>query len=151
MKFRHAFSLSIAAATLTMALPAAAQQFAKPEDAIKYRQSAFTVMATHFGRVGAMVNGRAPFDAKVAQDSMVIVEMMSKLPYSGFGPGTEGGKSKANIWTDNAKFTKAAENMQADVVKLNAAAKTGNLDAIKTSFGAAGATCKACHDEFRDK
>lgn len=151
MKLRYALSLSVAAAMLAVALPATAQQFAKPEDAIKYRQSAFTVMATHFGRVGAMVNGKAPFDAKVAQDSMVIVEMMSKLPYAGFGPGTEGGKAKASIWTDNAKFTKAAENMQAEVAKLNVAAKTGSLDAIKTSFGATGASCKACHDDFRDK
>ena len=153
MKLRYALSLSVAVAvtTLAIALPAAAQQFAKSEDAIKYRQSAFTVMATHFGRVGAMVNGKAPFDAKVAQDSAVIVEMMSKLPYAGFGPGTEGGKAKASIWTENAKFTKAADNMQAEVVKLNAAAKTGSLDAIKTAFGAAGASCKACHDDFRDK
>ncbi len=151
MKLRHALSLSIATATLAAALPAVAQQFAKPEDAVKYRQSAFTVMATHFGRVGAMANGKAPFDAKVAQDSMAIVEMMSKLPYAGFGPGTEGGKAKTIIWSDNAKFVKAAENMQSEVAKLNAAAKTGSLDAIKTSFGAAGASCKACHDDFKDK
>ena len=151
MKLRYALGLSIAAATLATALPAAAQQFAKAEDAIKYRQSAFTVMSTHFGRVGAMANGKAPFDAKVAQDSMAIVEMMSKLPYAGFGPGTEGGKAKAVIWTDNAKFNTAANNMQTEVAKLNAAAKTGSLDAIKTAFGAAGGSCKACHDDFKDK
>jgi cytochrome c556 len=38
--------------------------------------------------------------------------------------------------------------MQGDVVKLAAAAKTGNLDSVKTAFGAAG-QCKACHDDFR--
>jgi cytochrome c556 len=36
-------------------------------------------------------------------------------------------------------------------VKLAAAAKTGNQDAIKAAFGAAGETCKACHDDFRKK
>jgi cytochrome c556 len=36
-----------------------------------------------------------------------------------------------------------------EVAKLNAAAKTGNLDQIKAAFGAAGASCKACHDDFR--
>ena len=40
-------------------LPAAAQ-FQKPEDAIKYRQSAFTVMGNHVGRIGAMAQGKAP-------------------------------------------------------------------------------------------
>ena len=27
--------------------------------------------------------------------------------------------------------------------------KTGNLDAVKTAFGAVGQTCKACHDAYR--
>lgn len=46
-----------AIAALTTALPAAAQ-FAKPEDAIKYRQSGMSLMATHFGRLGAMASGK---------------------------------------------------------------------------------------------
>ena len=46
-------------ASIMMALPAAAQ-FAKPEDAVKYRKASFTVMAAHFSRVGAMASGRAP-------------------------------------------------------------------------------------------
>lgn len=44
---------------LTMSLPAQAQ-FAKPEDAVKYRKATFTVMSAHFGRLGAMASGRAP-------------------------------------------------------------------------------------------
>jgi cytochrome c556 len=55
--------IAAAAALLAMSAPASAQ-FAKPEDAIKYRQSALFVMGQHFGRVGAMANGRVPFDAK---------------------------------------------------------------------------------------
>jgi cytochrome c556 len=39
--------------------------------------------------------------------------------------------------------------MQAEVAKLTAAAKTGNLDAVKTAFGAVGQSCKACHDAYR--
>jgi cytochrome c556 len=52
-------------AGLAVSLPAAAQ-FQKPEDAVKYRQSAMFVMANHFGRIGAMVNGRVPYDAATA-------------------------------------------------------------------------------------
>ena len=71
-------SLTISAAALACmctALPAAAQ-FAKPEDAIKYRQSAFTVMATHFGRIGAVVQGKAPYDAKTTAENANIAMMM---------------------------------------------------------------------------
>ena len=136
---------------LATALPAAAQ-FQKPEDAIKYRQSAFTVMANHLGRVGAMAQGRAPFDAKVAADNTAIVSMMSTLPFPAFVPGSDKGapnRAKAEVWSDGAKFKAAAEKMQSEVAKLDAAAKGGNLDAIKAAFGPVGGTCKACHDDFR--
>jgi cytochrome c556 len=143
-------ALALAAATLT-ALPAAAQ-FQKPQDAIKYRQSAFTIMGNHFGRIGAMVQGKAPFDAKAAADNAAIVMMMAKLPGAAFGPGTDKGaptRAKAEIWTDGAKFGAAYEKLQTEVAKLDAAAKTGNLDNLKTAFGGVGASCKACHDNFR--
>jgi cytochrome c556 len=77
MKKIAGFVLSVAA--LAMATPAAAQ-FQKPEDAVKYRQSAFTIMGNHMGRVGAMVMGRVPFDAKAAQDSTRVLALVSTLP-----------------------------------------------------------------------
>jgi cytochrome c556 len=136
--------------TTILSTPAMAQ-FQKPEDAIKYRKASFTVMATHFGRIGAMVNNRAPFDAKVAADNAAIVETMSKLPWAAFGAGTDKGETRAlpAIWTEQGKFKESSEKMQAEVAKLAAAARTGNLESIKTAFGAAGQTCKACHDDFR--
>ncbi len=140
----------LAAAAIVFAAPAAAQ-FQKPEDAVKYRQSALTVMANSFGRIGAMVNGRAPFDAKVAQDNAHIVATLSTLPWAGFTPNTEALKSRAKpeIWKDAAKFKESSDKMVAEAAKLEAAAKTGNLDTIKVAFGAVGASCKACHDVFR--
>ena len=132
-------------------LPAAAQ-FQKPEDAIKYRQSAFTVMANHFSRIAGMAQGRVPFDAKVAAENADIVLTMSKLPFQGFGEGTDKGlpqRAKPEVWKEQPKFRAAAEKMQGEVAKLDAAAKTGNLDAIKAAVGAVGSSCKACHDDFR--
>lgn len=141
----------LAAAAITLSAPAQAQ-FAKPEDAIKYRQSALSVMGTHFGRVAGMASGKIPFDAKLAADNATIAESMSKLPWAGFGEGTDKGattRAKPEIWTDNAKFKEAGDKMQAEMVKLAAAARTGNLDAIKTAVGSTGGTCKSCHDAFR--
>ncbi|NCT98610.1 MAG: cytochrome c [Comamonadaceae bacterium] len=142
--------LVLALAASALAAPAMAQ-FQKPEDAVKYRKASFTVLAAHFGRVGAMANGRVPFDAKVAAESAAIAETMSKLPWEAFGPGTDKGDTRAQpaVWTEQAKFKAAGEKMMGEVAKLNAAAKTGNLDQIKAAFGAAGASCKACHDDFR--
>jgi len=134
-------------------VPALAQ-FAKPEDAIKYRQSSLSVMGTHFGRLAGMAQGKIPYDAKAAADNAAVVEFMSKLPWAAFGEGTDQGgntKAKPEVWSDNAKFKDAAEKMQAEVAKLAVAAKTGKLDDLKTAVGATGGTCKNCHDNFRSK
>ncbi|KPF49676.1 cytochrome C [beta proteobacterium AAP121] len=144
--------LTAAAAVLGLAtaLPAAAQ-FQKPEDAVKYRKAGFTVMAAHFGRLGAMAQGRVPFDAATAQANAEIVAQMSKLPFSGFVDGTSGtekGTPKANVWTDRAKFDAGAKKLQDEAAKLVASAKT--LDGLKAQFGPTAGTCKACHDDFRN-
>lgn len=143
-------SAAVVMAATVLATPAMAQ-FQKPEDAIKYRKASFTVMAAHFGRIGAMANGRVPFDAKVAAENAAIVETMSKLPWAAFGPGTDKGDTRAlpEIWKEQDAFKSGADKMQAEVIKLVAAAKTGNLDNVKAAFGAAGQTCKACHDDYR--
>lgn len=141
-----------AALSSLLALPAAAQ-FQKPEDAVKYRKAGFTVMAAHFSRIGAMAQGRVPFDGAAAAANADIVVTMSKLPFAGFVDGTGGtekGMPNAKVWSEKAKFEAAAKKMQDEVVKLAAAAKTNNLDQLKAAFGAAAGTCKGCHDDFRN-
>ncbi|WP_310461546.1 cytochrome c [Sphaerotilus sp.] len=139
-----------AAAGLFAALPASAQ-FQKPEDAIKYRKAAFTVMANHFGRVGAMASGKAPFDAKVAAENAELLTHLSALPAAGFIAGTDKGETRAKpeIWSEADKFKGGMTKMQDEMAKLNTAAKTGDLAQLKTAFGSAAQTCKACHDNYR--
>ncbi len=151
MKTLAVAALSLAA--LAYAAPAAAQ-FEKPEDAIKYRQSALFVMGQHFGRIGAMANGKVPFDAKAAQENADIVATIAKLPWAGFGPGTDKGretKAKPEIWTEQAKFREHADKLGVESVKLAAAAKTGDLGQLKAAFGETAKSCKACHDNYRNK
>ncbi len=147
---KYTTSCASALLLLAMGLPAQAQ-FAKPEDAIKYRKASFTVMAAHFGRLGAMASGRTPYDAKAAADNADVVATLAKLPWAAFGEGTDKGDTrvKPEIWKEGAKYKEAADKMQAEIVKLNTAAKAGNIDALKAAFGPAAASCKACHDNFR--
>lgn len=144
--------LALCTFALMTAAPASAQ-FARPDQAIKYRQSAMTLQAAHLGRIGAMVNGRVPFDAKVVADNVAVLEVVTKLPWSAFGPdtGTGNTKAKPEIWKEPAKFKEASEKLMAEVAKLGAAAKTGSLDAVKAAFGPVAASCKACHDSFQQQ
>jgi cytochrome c556 len=137
-------------AGLLTSTPAAAQ-FAKPEDAIRYRRAGMTMMAAHLGRVAAMANGRVPFDAKAVADNAEIATIMSKLPYVAFIEGSDKGDTNAlpKIWSENDKFRAAAAKLQDEMAKLNVAAKSGNIDTIKPAVGAVGQACKACHDAYR--
>ncbi len=136
--------------SIACAIPAQAQ-FAKAEDAIKYRKAGFTVMAAHFGRLGAMAQGKVPFDAKVAAENADVLAVVAKLPYTAFVEGSDKGETRAKpeIWKESAKFKEAADKNQAEMAKLVVAAKTGNLDNLRGAFGSAAPTCKACHDSFR--
>ena len=145
--------IATTAALLALAAPAFAQ-FAKAEDAIKYRQSALFVMGQHFGRLGAMAQGKIPFDAKAAQENADVVAYMAKLPWAGFGPGSEKGaptKAKEDIWLEPEKFKEHSDKLIAESTKLAAATKTGTLEGMKAAFAATANTCKSCHDAYRNK
>ena len=143
--------LAATATVLTIGSGFAFAQFQKPEDAIKYRQSVFTVLGNSFGKISAVVKGEVPYNKDDVAKNAAIITMMSTLPWQAFGPGTEGGKAQPAIWSDNAKFKAASEKMQLAVVDLNKAAQSGDLENIKKAFGATGQTCKGCHDDFRKK
>lgn len=148
---KQLLSLTILAAT-AWAFPAQAQ-FAKPEDAVKYRKATFVVMAAHTGRMGQMAQGKAPFSAKLAADNAEVLATMASLPWNAFGEETMGldSKAKDEVWTNTAKFKEKAEKFQADTKKLVAATKTGKEDAFKAAFTAMAGNCKSCHDDFRIK
>jgi len=139
-------------AGLAAALPAAAQ-FQKPEDAIKYRQSAMALQGNHLGRVFAMTSGNSPFDAKVAAEQIELVALLNRLQFAAFTEGSDKGNTKAKpeIWSQKDKWNAAVAKSQEDVNKLAAVGKTGNADQIKAAVGAVGQSCKGCHDEFRSR
>lgn len=143
--------LAVPAALVLVAAPLAHAQFAKPEDAIKYRQSAMFMMNQHAGRLGAMTQGKVPWDAAVASANAETLATLAKLPWPAFTAGTDKGdtRAKADIWSDNAKFTANAQKLQEETARLAAAAKSGDEAAMKAAFGEVGRTCKGCHDQFR--
>ena len=143
--------LTATATILTIGAGLAFAQFQKPEDAIKYRSSVFTVLGNSFGKIGAVVKGEAPYNKDDVAKNAAIVAMMSTLPWQAFGPGTEGGKAKSEVWSESDKFKSAAEKMQLAAANLNTAAQSGDLENIKKAFGATGQTCKGCHDDFKKK
>jgi len=135
----------------SLCLPALAQ-FQTPESAIKYRQGAFSVMAAHYSRLAMMAQGIQPFETKTAVENAELVTSLSRLPFQAFLPGSEKGapnRAKDEIWKEAAKFKAASDKMVADAVKLEAAARSGDFEAMRSAVGVVGRSCKSCHDDFR--
>ena len=143
---------AIAAAAL-LACGSAAAQFKSPDDAIEYRQGALSVLGHHFGQLGAMANGKIPYDAAAAQANAQLVVTLARLPWSAFVEGSDKGETSARpeIWSQRDKFDAHAQKLQDATARLLEAARTGKPEALKAAFGPTADACKSCHDDFRKR
>ena len=151
-RFVQAAFLAGTLASIAAATPAWAQ-FAKPEEAVEYRQSALTLIGNHMKRIKAQLDNSKP-NLDIIRNSAALVETLKTLPFEAFpeGSGDIGETAaKPEIWTERDKFDKRAKEMQEKVAALNAAARTGDIGAIRTAFGETGKACKNCHDDYRKK
>jgi cytochrome c556 len=144
----------LSAAALAAVSVAAHAQFAKPEDAIRYRQSAYVLMGNHMGRIAAQLKSDKP-DVALIQRSAGIVDFVSQLPGEGYVPGSEKGgnpptRAKAEIFTD-PKVREVGKAMRTEVTKLLEASKGGDVAVIRKQFQATVDSCNNCHDNYRNK
>lgn len=145
--------MTIRALLVTAALLAAPAhaQFAKPEDAYKYRAAVMTLQGAHMGRINAQLKSPSPDMQAIAQN-VALLDTLNRLFITAFPEGSDmvaSSRAKPEIWTQQAKFRQYADKLNAEVTKLSAAAKSGDLGVTRTAFSATAQACKACHDDFR--
>lgn len=123
------------------------------EDAIKYRQAAFTLVKGNFGPMAGMAKGEIPFDSAAFAEHATNVAAAAAMADDGFIDGSDMGDTKAKdaVWENRAEFDKLMGEFQQLTQELAAVAKGGNMDEIKPKFAAVGKTCKGCHDDFKSK
>ena len=126
---------------------------AKPDVLVKQRQAAMTLQGKYLGPIGAMMKGAAPYNADTVALNATFLENLSRMPWDGFQPSTQGEKSKAKpeIYKEPAKFKAAYELLEAETAKLGAAARAKNEAGVRASFGGVAKACGDCHDAFREK
>lgn len=92
----------------------------------------------------AMINARAK---AMAADGPQIVSWFPA------GSGKSAGKTEARdtIWSDPAGFSTAAKNFTAAAQGLVTASASGDVAATGAAVQRLGGTCKACHDNYRQK
>jgi cytochrome c556 len=133
-------------------LAAASAQFAKPEEAIKYRQSVMFLIGQHFKRMGAVIKGETPYDQAAFATDAKLVQTLAMLPWdASLMPGSDKGDTtmSAAVFDKPEAFMKVARDFEAAAAQLAAASAGGDAGALKAPFGATAQSCKACHQAFR--
>ncbi|UCD81058.1 MAG: cytochrome c [Desulfobacterales bacterium] len=133
---------------------AAYAQFAKPQEAIQYRKAVMFLIAQHFKRMGAVVQGKSAYNKEDFAANAEVVEMLSTLPWkAAMEPGTDKGDTTMSsaVFDNEEQFREASESFQTAAAKLAGTARGGDLNAIKAQFGAVAQYCSSCHKEFRKK
>jgi cytochrome c556 len=137
---------------VVLAFGAAYAQFAKPEAAIEYRKSVMTLIGHHFGLMAAVIKGQNPYDKAEFERNAQLVQTLSTLPWEAFmTAGTDKGDTslKSSALKDQSGFAAAAKAFENEAVKLVDTAAGGDLNAIKSQFGAVAQSCKNCHGQYR--
>ncbi len=126
----------------------------KVEDAIKWRQSAYSTMAWNMGRIKGNLEGDYK-QSEVIQAANVIQAIANAGMGSLYVPGSEKGKGwketrvKPELFTDGPKVGKIAGEFNTAANALAQVAASGDAAAVKAAFGQLGASCKSCHDAYR--
>jgi cytochrome c556 len=142
-------------AVLTLTTAAWAQQGPRPEQLIKWRQSAYQVIGWNSGRIKASLDGSYNKD-EVVKAANAIASIANSGLGALFPPGTETGKGwhdttvKPTLFTNGARAGELAGNFAREATQLAALAQAGDAAAVKEQYGKLTRTCKACHDDFRN-
>ena len=133
--------------------PLAAYSQQKPETLVKQRQSAMVLQGKYFGPMAGMASGKVPYDQAVVVRNTGYLDVLNRMPWDGFTPGTKDEKTRAlpAVFTETAKFKEAQDRFQAEVTKLVAVSKSGDEASVKAQITAVGKSCAACHENFRQK
>lgn len=125
--------------------------FANP---VKERQEIMKDLGRNVGAVAAILKGEKPFDAATVQSALNnLHEDANKLDVDTLFPaGSDVGDTEAlpKIWEDSAGFQAEIANFQ-KVTAAAAASKPEDLESLKVSFKDVGASCGACHQNYRIK
>ena len=143
--------LTIFVLIMVLIIGAAYAQFAKPEEAIKYRKAVMYLVLQHFKPMGAVVKGKAAYDKDAFSANADAVAKLATLPWQAFMvPGSDKGntKMKSAVFDKPDQFKKAAASFESETAMLAKTAMGGDLDSIKAQFVQVAQRCDACHKQF---
>ena len=139
-------------ALATLADSAFAQ--AKPDQLVRQRQAAMTLIGKYWGPIAGMASGKVtPYNADVVSRNATYLENLAQMPWDGFHESSKDEKSRAlpETWSQKAKFDDLAQRLQTETAKLGEVARKKDEAGVKQQYAAVGKVCGGCHESFRAK
>jgi len=146
--------LAAAVAAASLAMLSAEAQTPKPEDQVKLRKAAYSLMGYTFGSMAAMAEGKRPFAKDEAARNAELLAHLATIPKGFFGEGSDkAGETRARpeIWTKRADFDGKMDKMVQETAKLAQVAKGGDQAAFKKAVADVDSACSGCHEDYRVK
>ena len=143
--------LRLAAALLLVA--AGAPLIAAPANQIRERIAGYKQLGASFKTVNDSLRAPSPSVPQIQAAARQIRAAASRQ-YGWFpaGSGPRPGvktAAKPEIWAQGARFRQLQDGFAAQAKAFQRAVDEGNSVAIRTAARSLGASCKACHDQFR--
>jgi len=118
------------------------------------RKANFKEIGGAFKAINDEIKSGAPdLNAVRSASRELSTRATASLKYFPKGSGPQAGvktRAKAAIWAQGADFAALQKQFVGQANALNAAAASGNVPGMTAARNALGATCKSCHDKFRE-
>lgn len=147
--------MTFAAIAATAALPLIAYADAA-EDAIEARHGYMKMLAINMGTLSGMAKGEIEYDEAAASTAAANIEAISGYNIVGLFPeGTsvddsDDSEALTTIWENPEDFAKKYAAIGEAAAGAGDAVKGGQAN-IGPVLQKLGGTCKACHDDYREK
>ena len=143
--------LILTAAAVAAILATAA--LAAPADTIRMRQANYKQIAAAMKGINEQLRSDTPSLPAIRAGTRTIVGFAPQvLRWFPRGTGPEAGvrtRARPEIWSDHAGFRSAGARLLVAARALDAAARGGDLAAIRAAAPELAHACSNCHDDYR--
>ena len=143
----------LAAAATAAIVTVASAQAPSPAQTIQMRQANYKQMGAAMKGLSDELRSATPAIAAVRRHAQLFATHAPQLlRWFPAGTGPESGirtRAKAEIWSDPEGFRRAGAGLLLASRDLSAAARGGDVAAIRAAFRALGRACAGCHDPYR--
>ncbi len=145
--FRIIVLAAVCAALTALVMPTTPDA-AADEKMLKYRNGVMWSLAAHLGGIFQNMKGEVNAKANIPHHAKALAPIAASV-VAMFPSGSDGGRTKPEIWSDRAGFEKAAADLVSAANALAALADSGDMGKIGAAAGAVGKACGSCHKPYR--